>query len=731
MNAERLIQLARAWRRHVLLRDGVTSLLLAEAAFMGGGRVWALAVFAGVFALLLLRARPWDFHAAGLAAHLNRAFPTLEESSQLWLRAAGDLGAVEKLQRRRIDAAIAELDLSPVQPRSRQLLPLILAVLAAPLFLAVFHFAVPHLGPTTATPIETTPRASPPSIDAPAVPVSLSHVELTITPPAYTQRPVRSVTTLDAEVESGSTLRWQIAFAGAPAEAQLVFDGRENVRLTAFGEGRFEGARLVSEFSLYSVRTAAPAWNPPDLHPIRVLLDRPPGIAISNPARARTELPAPEIVAVDVTVSDDYGVTAAWLVATVAKGTGESVKFREQKIAFERDEVSGGTRSFHRVLDLAALGLAAGDELYFHVEALDNRVPKPNLARSETRFLVVRGPQGSVSSSGRGVFGVNLVPEYFRSQRQLIIDTEKLLVEQPRLAEVVFRARANELGIDQQLLRQRYGQFLGEEAEGDIAPRAGAEKKTAEGIPESMIHRHDTGSDHNHAQALKPAADTPGKNEKDAIAPYLHQHDSQDAATFFDAQTKGTLRDVLSAMWESERYLRTARPKESLPAQIRALAVLKQLQEADRAYVQRVGFEPAPIKIEERRLVGDVGAVPRAGQVTPPQVPSDAAQRAIREALRVVDWNRANTAFSEAERVALQGVEPVLGRAAAGGSEAALAGLQTLRRARDATLRGDLLPLEQALRKSLASTRPAPQQTIESAPELADAYFEELRRRQP
>ena len=94
---------------------------------------------------------------------------------------------------------------------------------------------------------------------------------------------------------------------------------------------------------------------------------------------------------------DDYGLADAHLVATVAKGSGEAVKFREQVIPFDgdnEDEPSPGssiTRRFTKTLDLAALGLEPGDELYFYVEARDNRQPTPNHTRSETRFLVLQG----------------------------------------------------------------------------------------------------------------------------------------------------------------------------------------------------------------------------------------------------------------------------------------------------------------------------------------------------
>jgi hypothetical protein len=37
---------------------------------------------------------------------------------------------------------------------------------------------------------------------------------------------------------------------------------------------------------------------------------------------------------VDLKITDDYGISDAYMVATVAKGLGEAVKFREEKMAF-------------------------------------------------------------------------------------------------------------------------------------------------------------------------------------------------------------------------------------------------------------------------------------------------------------------------------------------------------------------------------------------------------------
>jgi hypothetical protein len=94
------------------------------------------------------------------------------------------------------------------------------------------------------------------------------------------------------------------------------------------------------------------------------------------------------------------------------------------------------------------LGLEPGDELYFYVEALDNKTPLANRARTETFFIALQDT-ASQQLSVEGGLGVDLMPEYFRSQRQIIIDSEKLLGDRKNISKHEFNSRSNELGYDQ------------------------------------------------------------------------------------------------------------------------------------------------------------------------------------------------------------------------------------------------------------------------------------------
>jgi hypothetical protein len=721
----------------------------------------ALIAFAGTLWVRLLRVSPWKIDAAKLARHLDRQHPELEESSALWLRDPEGLSLVEKLQLMRLDRAFAKLP----QPTQSPAAPPTGALRAASTWLAggamlailagLWAYSHPDAAmdgknsPTPTADVKTTGTPPP----KPAAPPQIERADLLIVPPAYTGRAPRTLDGLNAEVEEGSVVRWRVTVSGDLRELSLRFgdNGRKSLPMLALGDGRFEASRVVADSSLYALSaslTDGGNWNPSDIYFLKILMDRPPTVRFLEPSVSRTEVrPSaansdPARVAVRVAGTDDYGLVEAHLVATVAKGTGEAVKFREQVIEFDPPADSAGpptTREFTKTLDLAALGLEPGDELYFHVAARDNREPNANHARSETRFVLLKGPDDKTASPGLGVSGVNLVPPYFRSQRQLIIDTEKLVADRSTLSEAEFRRRSNELGIDQQLLRLRYGQFLGEELEEGAGAHAetgeaGAAPADASGIPLDMMHQHDRGPEGSDAMASREAVD-PAKpstglppTPAEIIEPYVDQHDSQDQATFHDRPTKDSLRTALGAMWESEGFLRTTRPAEALPAENRALEILKALQQSARAYVQRVGFEPAPLKIKERRLQGDVTNVERLARDDASPAHPDDQDQTVRDALRAVWWQRRSGNLAAAEIEVLQRAEPRLVDAATRDPDAALAGLQALRRltSGSADVTAELPTLERALWKLLPAAQPLPHRANESSPELSRAYFRAL-----
>ena len=759
MNRQHLEQIVRDWRRQLVLRDGLFA--LAAANVFLALVFWKTALFrwqlpflalAGTLAVRLAASRPWRLNLVQLCRHLDRTSPLLEESSALFLRPPEQLTLLERLQLQRVNRALLTgppTDETLGAPPRDFLRASSLCLAAATLLAAVVGFLAHPDTPVSSTAfarVNLNPLATPGRSSAPPLPRIIGNT-FTVTPPAYTGHAPRRLDGFTAEVEEGATLAWNLTVDRAVRDAHLVA-GATTIPLTSAPDHHLQGTRALSDPALFSLAATLPdgtAWNPPELFSLKLIKDQAPVVRLLQPALTRTEIspPATAPVAVEATISDDYAVAEAHLVATVAKGSGEAVKFREQTLPFDSNTADPGdppTRRFVRSLDLNALGLEPGDELYFYVEAHDNRHPTPNRTRSETRFLTLRGPDEKKTTTGRGVAGVNLIPAYFRSERQLIIDTEKLIADRPALANPDFRSRSNDLGADQGFLRLRYGRFLGEDQEESAltdhletntdplqarAPAPAAGPRTAASIAQRFEQEHIEQDREGGGDDSAPSRPPPGGGPlaADQIRqPFVDSHDEGEKPGFFDRDTKGTMQDALSAMWEAEGFLRTIRPQEALAPEHRALEILKDLQQITRAYVQHVGFDAPPLKVAQRRLQGDATGVPPHTDVPNSLPPADPAVASIRAALSAMSRSAPVPAQTWQE------IEPALTAAATRQPDDFLPGLQALRRLRaggpDATV--ELPAVQRALLRLLPPAQSLPERVSDQASALATPYFQAL-----
>ena len=83
---------------------------------------------------------------------------------------------------------------------------------------------------------------------------------------------------------------------------------------------------------------------------------------------------------------------------------------------------------------LIAIILDEGDDLIVRLLVSDNRQPQANQARSASYILRWPADPGSDSAGVDGIVQ-KVLPAYFRSQRQIIIDTEALLAEPEEASE--------------------------------------------------------------------------------------------------------------------------------------------------------------------------------------------------------------------------------------------------------------------------------------------------------
>ena len=543
---------------------------------------------------------------------INHNYPAMQQSADLLLMDPAVLTSLQRIQQEKIEAQFKLVYKSVRFPnRLSSAFLFFLTGLAFTLGVCLF---VHRSGENMAF---KTPSLSKIGSSAVKLPASIRGISIKIIPPAYTGLPEKQLKDPNFTMIAGSTVTWSILFSDSVLGAQIIFSGGDSASLAGGVYQTLE--RSFSEPDLYQISWQSTSGQQKfsEYYKIQVISDEPPKIMVpEQPMLAELDFNDQPHFDLKADVSDDYGLGDAYIVATVSKGSGESVKFREEKLRFASpSEIRGANVNAVAKIDLRAIGLTAGDELYFYVEALDNKTPIPNRARTETFVVVMPDTTGAKFSADAGM-GADLMPEYFRSQRQIIIESEKLLHDKKGINKQTFNLRSNELGYDQKMLRLKYGEFLGEEFETIIGPNPeqspDAEAEGSENPFSQYAHRHDSDNDHNLVPDKGdngPHDHLPDSEKNDEpLEAYRHVHDDPEEATFFTGSIRAKLKAALALMWEAELHLRLSEPQKSLPYQYKALKLLKDISEASRIYVHKTGFEPPPLK-EDKRLTGDLSEI--------------------------------------------------------------------------------------------------------------------------
>lgn len=616
MSTNLLLKLSRPARTRSVANDFLIGFPLVALAVIAAWRFTGLisAVLIAVVGITVLIAlAAWHarrFDQRWLMRQLDARRTDMEDSTDLLFTDAATLNPLQQLQRARLQQRLGAdnaPDLRGPWSSSRIAATWIVGAVGIAALLA---WSSPQ---TSFSQLAPSAENSPVVAGVPR----LIAQRLRITPPAYTGLPVRNEASLDAKAPQGSRLQWTLHFEPQPEAAELVF--HDGTRLALVREGQdWSAQRTLEKSMLYRVqpRTAQPQ-PATRLYRLDAIADRPPQIKVVAPDRSLSLVtPGQRNWPLQFEVSDDHGVAAnAQLRITLAQGEGENITFREQ-ILNVRGTGSATLKRFSPQLDLAALGFAVGDDLVAQLSVSDNRAPSPQVVRSPS--LILRWPS-DLGNESTGLEGMvkKVLPAYFRSQRQIIIDAEALLKEKKKLGADRFVERSDAIGVDQRILRLRYGQFLGEESEGQ--PKLPT--NDAEENPDQ--HTDDHPGEEEHPPADTQAAAIPADdhdhaagqtkqafgNEANVLQEYGHTHDHAEAATLLDPETRAILKQALDQMWQSELHLRQGQPQQALPYAYKALGFIKQVQQATRIFLARVGPELPPID-ETRRLTGD-----RAGLV--------------------------------------------------------------------------------------------------------------------
>lgn len=693
-------QLRNNWRRqrwlnHLLRLTGICSICMAVLFHWEVGISWWILATVILLTTSLIQYR-WDMKLsdADVARYINTAMPELEESAELLLLPVESLPTLQQLQHRRIETVLPEAKgLRPYARRRRNSLLILPSLLITSVLVILLPRPVSWGGNTSREGSRT--ALNPPSV---------ARVSIRIEPPSYTKRPAYTQRDWDVLAEDGSMVQWQIGTGHSVANVQLIWNDSLTMNCVRDEQGRQWTTRMtVHRDGLYQLRVDG---RESPLYKIAVTADQPPSIQVRSP------LPYTVIdygqqprIMLQATLSDDYGIKDAYIDATISSGNGEAVKFKEQHLPFPVSFANGEKNySVFRPIDLAALGMKPGDELYFYITAEDNRRQQ---SRSDMYMATLADTAELMQIEGM-TYGLNIKPEYFRSERQIIMETEQLLKEADTTNVTRFRDKSNSLGIDQKILRLRYGKFLGEEAETNI----GDTRMDDPGHAEEKLDEKDFG------------------NAAKIIEAYTDRHDNAEDASFFDAGTKAQLKAILTEMWKAELLLRVFEPRRSLAFEYKALRLLKDLQQSSRAYVSKTSQRTDPLKME-KRLTGDLGKIsPRNIIVSLPD--TGTAQVTLGRAATLIAQLNGNEGISGASFHYLREALTILKGEAARGAIRDLSVVDALQRMVSAAVTHSPIPESDralALRgiQSLLSNpvaRPAPRTPVQT--QLSTQYFLQL-----
>lgn len=628
---------------------------------------------------------------SNLAKHLNRRFTALEESCELLLTVDGQdsslnrsltpsseplPSSIQRLQYKRSADAFDKLsndktiDLAVHYPLN---VLLILNFLTAIVCLLVWSFTVGngHINPTLVerAPLHESGSGENSHTDTLA---NILSAQLAVVAPEYALGKAgylaHQLQPLDAQVLAGSKVSWRFDFSISDAQYTLKFNADDSVKLVQTADGLFTASKVIQRACVYQVLDAKQRVIA--VHTISVTPDYPPKITYITPQATITEIQTADdatkpLINTQALISDDFGLSKIEIVASVAKGSGESVKFRDSVFSFDSVTTNNkeGQQIYSKSWDLIELGMAPGDELYFSIRAWDNRQPERQLTRSSSK--IVRWLDEDVETVFSEGTLVNNMPAYFKSQRQIIIDTKSLIEERRALSDAEFTHSSQDLGIAQADLKHKYGQFVGDEVSG--ITRSMEDGGSKERITTEEHTDHDDGDeagDHEGHDAHEQQDTNDKSGYQSMLEQFGHAHGETDIAIFktqvpIEQNPRVMMKRAIGYMWQAENQLLLNRPQDALPHEEQALLWLNRAKKAERIYVKRLGFEPPPVS-EKRRYQGKLDDIKNKKHNIPTVQNENEAQTLALMLTLLNDPLRSPLPFNEDEIKILQDTDALL-----------------------------------------------------------------------
>jgi len=378
----------------------------------------------------------------------------------------------------------------------------------------------------------------------------LDDIQVRVTPPAYAGG---RASTLDDPSSIAALTGSTIAIRGKGSSANLTASVSDPLRVT--GE---DGGWAVS--FLMPAKPAALKLGDRNYERIIVLdprVDAPPKIVLTSPLRDTTLRTPRLVVHLNAMASDDIGLNAAHFEYLITTGSGEI--FTARKITTPVVHLNASRSSSLSVtVDLASLKLGEGDIVSMRAIAQDgNTLSGPGIATSDTRTIRI-ARAGEYDSLAIEAAAPQPIDSSAMSQRMLIVMTEKLVRDQPKLTRQELVKRSTEIGDLEERIRKRVHEILSQSEEESVGETPGEP-------PPSVAE-------------MEAPEEITGTKNPDLVTAY-------------------------NALWQAVRSLQIAEPAPALPPMRVALTALDRARLANRLYLR--GAPPKIIvNLERIRLTG-------------------------------------------------------------------------------------------------------------------------------
>jgi hypothetical protein len=378
----------------------------------------------------------------------------------------------------------------------------------------------------------------------------LESLDVRITPPAYTGARATTLddpSSIDALVGSTITIRGKGPAAGITASLSAPLRVAE------------AGGNWVVSLAM-PAKPAALELEDRNYDRAIVLaprIDAPPRIVLTAPIRDTTLRKPHLTVQLDATAGDDIGLGDSYFEYLVTSGSGEI--FTSRVIIGPLVQFRGArTGALHATLDIATLKLGEGDVLSMRAITRDgNTVTGPGIASSDTRTIRI-ARAGEYDSLAIEAAAPPPIDSSAMSQRMLIVMTEQLVRELPRLTRQELVKRSTDIGDMEERIRRRVHEIISETSEETVETKAGDSAATVE--------------------EMEAPEEVTGTKNPDLVRAY-------------------------NSLWQAVRSLQIAEPAPALPPMRVALQALDKARLANRLYLR--GAPPKiVVDLQRVRLTG-------------------------------------------------------------------------------------------------------------------------------